>query len=68
MNDNFHREIEARLADHGFRGVFAVNLNGVVTLDAALPATDEALAALESAFEDQSEAAEPTLAEEAVAS
>ena len=68
MNDNFHREIEARLADHGFKGVFVVDLTGVVTLDAALPATDEALAALESAFEDRPEAAEPTIAEEAVAS
>ena len=68
MNDNVKREIESELADHGYRGVFVVSGAGVVTLDAALPATDEALAALEAAFAEQPEAAEAPMAEEALAS
>lgn len=71
MNDEMKHTIEASLADHGFRGLFVVNRTGVVTLDAALPATDEALEALEAAFAERSEmadTAETAMQEEALAS
>ena len=68
MTDDMKHEIEARLADHGFRGVFIVNRRGVATLNAALPATDEALQALESAFMERPEVTEPAMQEEALAS
>ena len=68
MKDHMRREIEASLADHGFRGVFVVSRAGVVTLDAALPATDDALAALEAAFEERTVSVEMTMTEEALAS
>jgi hypothetical protein len=45
-----------------------VSRSGVVTLDAALPATDDALAALEAAFEEQTVSVEMTMTEEALAS
>lgn len=68
MKDDMGRAIEASLADQGFRGVFVVNCSGVVTLDAGLPATDEALKALEAAFEERIESTEVSLPEEALAS
>jgi hypothetical protein len=68
MKDDMRREIEASLADHGFRGVFVVNRSGIVTLDAGLPATDEALQALEAAFEERIESTEVSMPEEALAS
>jgi len=71
MNDEMKHKIEASLADHGFRGVFVVNRTGVVTLDAPLPATDDALEALEAAFAEQpetTEITETTVQEEALAS
>ena len=68
MDDDMRHEIEASLADHGFRGVFVVTRSGVVTLDAGLPATDDALAALEAAFEERAESVEVAVTEEALAS
>ena len=68
MQDDVKNEVEARLADHGFRGVFVVNCSEVITLNAPLPATDEALEALEDAFAERAEPAAATIAEEALAS
>ena len=68
MKDDMRREIEASLADHGFRGLFVVSRSGVITLDAALPATEEALEALEAAFEERTESTEVSMTEEALAS
>ena len=42
--------VERRLAEDGFRGVFAVTRAGVVTLSGGLPSTHQALEALEAAF------------------
>jgi hypothetical protein len=67
MSDLAFDQIEERLADHGYRGIFAVNRDGVVTLEGGLPATDEALEALEYAFDPEVELAETNLGEEAIA-
>jgi hypothetical protein len=67
MSDLAFDQIEEKLADHGYRGIFAVNRHGVVTLEGGLPATDEALEALEDAFAPEVELAETNLGEEAIA-
>ena len=67
MNEETLGEIEESLAQAGFRGLFVVTRAGVVTLDGALPATDEALEALETAFAPAADPGDALLTEEAVA-
>jgi len=67
MNNADYDAIAEHLAESGFRGLFVVTRGGVVTIEGALPPTDEALKALEGAFAAHTEHATDVVTEDAVA-